>query len=372
MEKRFFEAVATLIGTTVGAGVLGIPYVAAQAGIAIGLAHIVIIGVAVIALNLLLAEIVLKTRGNHQLTGYAEKYLGREGKRAMTLAMIVGIYGALLAYIIGTGTAINALIPELPPLAGSLVFFALASGIVYFGLSAVEKSELLLAFLTISTITVIIAAAALSGKFSAANLTSQSLTNAFLPYGVVLFAFLGSVAVPEMKEELGPKAKSLLRKAIVIGGIIPIAIYSLFAISVVGISGQATSHIATVNLGRELGQTMLLFANLFAVLAMSTSFIALGLALKEMYTYDYKVNRKVAWLLTCAVPLLAFLLGLKSFIAVLGTVGALAGGLEGMLLLHIHKKAQQIRAPRIKILGGLLFLLFLLGIIYTITIAATS
>ncbi len=371
MEKRFLEAVATLVGTTIGAGVLGIPYVVAQSGLLAGLLHIIIIGAAVMLVNLMLGEVVLRTKGNHQLTGYAEKYLGKAGKKLMTVTMTAGIYGALLAYVIGTGISLNAILPQLPPLAGSLIFFAIASAIVYFGLEAVKRSELLLSSITVTVIITIIVAAIMSGKFSAANLTGVSLKNAFIPYGVVLFAFLGAVAIPEMKEELG-KSRALLRRAIVIGGLIPIALYALFAVAVIGISGAATGQIATTDLGARLGELMGVFANLFAILAMTTSFIALGLALKEMYVYDYKMRKKAAWILTCTVPLAAFLLGINSFVAVLGIAGAVAGGTEGILLVKMHGKAQGRKAETkpayvIKISGlisAALVTMFLAGIIY--------
>lgn len=371
MQKRFLEAVATLMGTTIGAGVLGIPYVVAQSGVLIGLLHIIIIGAAVMLVNLLLGEVVLRTKGNHQLTGYAEKYLGKAGKRLMAVTMAAGIYGALLAYIIGTGISLNSMLPWLPPIAGSLIFFAVASAIVYFGLEAVEKSELLLAFLTVAVITAIIAGAIASDKFSAVNFTGMNLKNAFVPYGVVLFAFLGAVAIPEMKEELGRNRK-LLRKAIVIGGLIPIVLYALFAVAVVGISGASTSQVATTNLGARLGQLTAVLANLFAVLAMSTSFIALGLALKEMYVYDYRIHKRAAWLLTCAAPLGAFLLGVNSFVAVLGIAGAVAGGTEGILLVRMHSKARRRKAETkpaytikaSRVVSAALEAMFLAGIVY--------
>ena len=379
MQKRFLEAVATLMGTTIGAGVLGIPYVVAKSGLAVGLLHIIIIGAAVMLVNLLLGEVVLRTKGNHQLTGYAEKYLGTAGKRLMALAMVFGIYGALLAYIIGAGNSLNAILPNLTPFAGSIIFFAIASAIVYFGLKAVEEFELLLSFLTIVVISIIIVVAATSGRFSAANFTETSLQNLFVPYGVVLFAFLGASAIPEMREELGSgRGRRLLRRAIIIGGLVPIVLYSLFAVAVVGVAGASTGQIATVSLGRELGPIMAVFANLFAVLAMSTSFIALGLALKEMYAYDYRLRTKTAWFLTCCVPLLAFFLGLKNFIAVLGLAGAIAGGIEGILLVAMHKAAKKKKAevkpeykislPRLATVA--LAIMFLFGIIYVaITVA---
>lgn len=378
MDRRFLEALATLIGTTIGAGVLGLPYVVAKSGVVVGLLHIVTIGTAAMIMNLILGEIVLRTKGNHQLTGYAAKYLGKTGRRLMTLAMVAAIYGALLAYLIGVGDSVSTIMPKVAPALASMLFFALASGIVYLGLKAVEKSELLLAFLTVSVITIIIVGAFVSEKFSTANLTGINPKQTFTPYGVVLFAFLGAIAIPEMKEELGPKRR-LLKKAIIVGGLLPIAIYALFSIAVVGISGAATGQIATVDLGSKLGNGWAVLANLFAILAMSTSFIALGLALKEMYIYDYKMGKNMAWCLTCIVPLIALLLGIRSFIGVIGLAGAVAGGAEGLLLLGIHHRAQKKRPElkpeyllgKHKMLSLTLAVMFLLGILYAIFSAIT-
>ncbi len=379
LNSKLLEAVATLIGTTIGAGILGIPYVVAQSGLAVGLLHIIIIGTAAIMVNLLLGEIVLRTKGNHQLTGYAAKYLGKTGKRLMTLAMTFAIYAALLAYLIGVGDSVSAILPQAAPLLAGILFFAVAASIIHLGLKAVEKSELLLATLTVAVIAVIIIGAMMSDKFSAANLANTNIRHTFMPYGVVLFAFLGAVAIPEMKEELG-RDRRKLKKAIIIGGLLPIAIYSLFAMAVVGISGAATGQIATVDLGARLGSAWGAIANLFAILAMSTSFIALGLALKEMYMYDYKIGKNTAWMLTCIVPFLAFLMGIKSFIGVIGFAGAVAGGAEGILLVSMHHKAQKKKAERRpeyafsknRFLSVTLFIMFLLGIAYAVLAAIRS
>lgn len=366
MNKRFLEAVATLTGTTIGAGVLAIPHVAAEAGLAVGLAYILVIGAAVIFLNILLAEVVLRTKGNHQLTGYVGRYLGHAGKRLMTAAMITGIYGAMLAYLIGAGSALNAIMPQLPAIAGSLMFFAFTTAIIYVGIKAVERSELVLALTSAIMLVTISAIALFSGKFSAANFPVSNFHNAALPYGVVLFSFLGAVAIPEMKEELG-RNKALLRRAIIIGGLIPIAVYTLFAIAVVGISGAETGQIATIDLGLRLGQGMAIFANVFAVLAMSTACIALGLALKEMYQYDYQLGRNAAWLLTCAVPLAIFFSGVSNFIGVLGLAGAVAGGIEGILLVLMHRKAGTLkRGAWHKLVVAALIIMFAFGIAYAL------
>ncbi len=341
MDTKFLEAIATLVGVIIGAGVLAIPYVVAKAGLLTGIVDIIIIGIALIIVNLYLGEVVLRTKGNHQLTGYAYRYLGKNGRRAMALIMTVLIYGAMIAYTIGVGESIAGIFPQINALWGSMAFYAIAAAILYIGIKAVKESELLLSFIVLLIIGVIVSLAVSSEHFTTASFGLFDISKMLVPYGVVLFALLGEVAVPEMKEELGKQRKKL-KAAIIIGGIIPIIAYSLFAAAVVGITDAETSQIATIKLGEAMGQKMVVFANLFAIFAMTTSFLALGLALKEMYNFDYRLNSRLSWALAVAVPITAFLLGVKGFIAVIGTVGVLAGGAAGIMIILMHMKARKL------------------------------
>ncbi|MBI2664979.1 GerAB/ArcD/ProY family transporter [Candidatus Woesearchaeota archaeon] len=371
MDKKVLIAAAMLVGTTIGAGVLGLPYVVAKSGAAIGVGHIIIIGLAVILLNLYVGEIVLRTKEKHQLTGYAGQYLGRNGKRLMALSMILLNYGALTAYIIGVGVALSSILP-ISSLTGSMLFFIPAAAIVYLGLKAVAESESVLTSAVIVLVVSISAIALISESFQPEKLAAIDLSKIALPFGVVLFAFAGAIAIPEMSEELGKK-KKWLKKAIILGGLAPLIIYTLFAIAVVGVTGSETSQIATVKLGEALGRNVLIAGNLFAIFAMSTSFLTIGLAMKEMYSYDYKLNSKHAWLLACGIPIAAFLLGVKEFILVIGIAGAIAGGLQGIMIVLMHAKAKQLgnRKPEysianIRAVSSLIILMFIFGIIYSI------
>ena len=82
-----FRATALLCGTIIGAGVLGIPYVISKVGFIPGFFIILLIGLAMLMLNLLLGEVILRTPGNHQLPGYAERYLGKTGKKLMMFSI---------------------------------------------------------------------------------------------------------------------------------------------------------------------------------------------------------------------------------------------------------------------------------------------
>jgi amino acid permease len=372
MAKRglaFYEAVATLVGTTIGAGIMGIPYVVAKAGIVAGIINIVVLGLVVLMINLYVGEVALRTKKTHQLAGFAELYLGKKGKMIMTIVSFISIVGALVAYIIGLGEVLTAIFGG-TFLVNSLLFFVVGAAFVYFDLSAVKKAELYLNIFVLFIIGAIIALCFL--HFNPANLVSKelSLTNIFIPYGVILFAFVGASAIPEMEMELKNNKKKM-KKAIIVGTLVPFVVYFLFMISVIGVTGINTTQIATIGLGESIGRFMILFGNLLPIFTMSTSFFILGLALKWMFHYDYGMPNIIAWLLTCFIPLGLFLVGARSFISVIGLTGAVAGGLEGIMIVLIARQAKKKGKvkPNYKIRLGWIFaiiliILFTLGIIF--------
>jgi len=378
--KLLLEAIATLVGTVIGAGILGMPYIVATSGFWTGIVVIIVLGLVTTLLYLYLGEIVLRTKGLHQLTGYAEKYLGKTGKELMAISMMIGIYGALTAYIIGEGKSIsnlfgfNGLTVDILGLnissgaAFGFAFFIIVSIVVYLGIDAVGKSEM---YLLPTYVGAILLICLFSIKHvDPVNFTSFDLSKILIPYGVVLFAFLGATAIPQMSEEIR-KNKKLMKKAILIGMSIPFFVYLLFTLFVVGVTGINTTEVATIGLGGLLGPIMFVFGNIFAIFAMATSFLALGLALQEMYEYDYKLKRKLSWLLTCIPPLIIALSGITSFTKVIGLGGTIAGGIDGVLIALMAYKAKKLgdRKPEYQIpinwfIIALLSLLFAGGALY--------
>ena len=379
-EKGFLSkhktllAIATLVGTIVGAGILAIPYVVAKSGFLFGLIITVILGLSFLLLNLMTGEIVLRTHQQHQLTGYAEKYLGPWGKRLMMFSMVFGTYGALTAYLIGEGESLRAIFRWGNPLWYSILFFIIAFFIIYRGVKAAGKAELILIGVLLSIVVLI-------GVFSYQNVQISNLTylnwaKFFAPYGVILFALMGMPSVPEMQEVL-EREKQKMKKAIIIGSIIPIVLYILFAFFVVGLIGlenfellQPNQKIATVALSIYSSPILGLFANIIAVLSMFTSFLTLSIALIEMYEYDYIFPRSAALVLTFSVPLLITLFSLSTFIPIIAITGAIAGGVQSILIIFTFWKAKikGERAPEYslsvyKTIGSLLILLFGAGVV---------
>ena len=380
-EKGFFAnhklaiASTTLIGTIIGAGILGIPYVIAKTGFVYGLLLIILLGGAYVFLNLFLGEVILRTKKQHQLPGYAEKYLGKWGKRLMTLSMFIGLYGALTAYLIGEGAALHTIFGWGVPLMYTFIFFAITVYIIYRGIKATGKAELIL--ISLLFLVVVFIGLLSYNQIQFSNLVHFDLTEILVPYGVIVFAFVGLPSIPEMQEELG-REKNKMKKAILVGSVIPIVLYIAFSLIIIGIVGLENfellgpnERIATIALSLYSNQILGIFANLLAVLAMFTSFLTIGTALVEIFEYDYGVSRRTSLLLTFSLPLLIVLFKLTSFIVVLGITGAIAGGLDGILVMLMYWKAKKLgdRKPEYTmgkhyILGVFLILMFVVGIAY--------
>jgi amino acid permease len=369
MKKEGIIAVTTLLSTMVGAGIFGIPYVVSRAGFITGVILILLIGAMLTTLYVFLGEVVLRTKGNHQLTGYARKYLGEWGSRIMTFSMVIGISGALFAYLIGVGSSLSAVFGG-DSLYYSIGFFIVMAVLLHFGIKTFGNSESLINFFVFLAVGLLCIFSFY--KINPLNLSGFNPREFFYPYGVILFAFLGASAVPLMKEELKGERRRLLKKYIIVGGAIATFVYLMFTLVVVGVTGQDTTQIATVGLGGVVGEHALIIGNLFAALTMATSFLALGLALKEVFNYDYKINKNLSWGIMLVIPLafFVFLRGITTFSNILNINGIITGGIECVLFVFMFFKAKKMgeRKPEYSVncpvwIGGLFILLILAGTI---------
>jgi amino acid permease len=331
------DAVFMITGMTIGAGILGIPYVVAQAGLQIGLAYIVILGLVMLLLNLILGEIAVRTNESLQIPGLAGRYLGKWAKYLLSVVIIFTSYGALLAYIIGVGQSLSALLGG-NPVAWSVIFWGLASIVVWRGLQTIKSVEKVLSIIVLSIICGL--SFYLLRDFKLTNWVYTDVSKIFLPYGVILFALNGTSAVVEAHALL-PNNQRHFKKALIIGSLIPVAVYALFALAVVGSSGLQTSEIATIGLGARFGDGVLVLGNIFAILAMSTGFIGTGIALKQTFVWDNKINRILAEFLVISVPILLFVAGFREFISILSIAGGLFIGIQAIMLIVVCWQARK-------------------------------
>jgi amino acid permease len=331
------EAVFMITGMTIGAGVLGLPYVVARSGLAVGLIMIALWGLVMLLLNLMLGDIAVRTKQNFQIPGFAGKYLGSWAKSLLSVIIIFAGFGSLLAYIIGEGQVLSEIFGGLPAW-WSIFFWTIGSFIVWLGLQTAKAIDRILSLL------VIILIAGLSifllPRMNPINLAYTDLANFFLPFGVILFAMNATGSIAEAHALL-PGSEKRFKKAIIIGTLIPIVVYLMFTLAVVGYFGLNITEVATIGLGRAFGPGVMIIANAFAAMAMATCFMGMGIALKQVLVWDHRVSRYLAEFTVVIIPLLLFLFGFRSFVEVLDLVGGLFIGTEALLIVLICYKARQ-------------------------------
>ena len=370
MNKKFWATTFTLTGTIIGAGILGLPYIFAKSGFLVGLFWLITIGAVMIFVNLCLGEIALRTRGRHQLSGYAKKYLGKWGKRAMFFAMLFGIYSALLAYLVGEGESLSKLLPgNINPLILGIGFWILMTLLLKEGLKGLKKVE---TWGVIAIIAIIIGIfIRFFPKIQTPNLMIWNSTNLALPIGIVIFALMGFTSISELREEIRGNEK-LLKKAIILGSLIPIILYILFSATVIGVLGKNITQVATLSFGPLM--------TILGIFTMLTSYFVLAFSLRDTFKYDVKISKPNNFILTSIIPLVLYILVTQfefiGFAFILGIGGVISGGLTGILILLIAKKAKQTtrngKNPEIQIplnwkLIAILSLIFLTGIILEFT-----
>ena len=207
MRKNFILAVASLIGTIIGAGVFGIPYVMAKSGILFCLFYFLIVGATVFLLHLFFGEIVLRTKQKHRLVGYTGKYLGKRAKVLVAFSTIFGTVGALLVYIILGGHFLKLILPfSLSLFQLSLLLWVILSFFIFLGMKSIAWIQLLMNAGFLGAILLVFFYS--FPKIDIGNFILADSKYIFLPYGVILFSLIGWNAIPEIETILVKKKKS--------------------------------------------------------------------------------------------------------------------------------------------------------------------
>ncbi len=335
-STSFFEAVAIMLGSTIGAGILAIPFAVSRVGWTVGMIYIITLGLIMMSLNLMVGEIALRTKTPMQVTGMAGRYLGGKGKVIMSIINFLSGFGAMVAYLVGEGQILQSFLGG-DSFVWSLVFWCLGATLVFFGLSLVKKVDVLLTLIILTVVLVIVFVS--TPAITLPNLSNVSFANLFFPFGVILFAFQGASGVPQVGVIMSHKQKRM-KEAIVVAGVIVIIAYLLFMTAVVGVTGSGTTEIATFGLGQKLGKSVLLLVDLFAFFAMGTGFLNLSIAIRNAFRWDFEMSRPRAWFLTMFIPLSLFIIGIRSFIEILDFVGGVFGAIFAILIILIYWRAR--------------------------------
>ncbi|MDX4018656.1 aromatic amino acid transport family protein [Pseudomonas aeruginosa] len=154
------ETIAIIIGTNIGAGVLSMAYAARKVGYVPLLVCLALTCLFCIVTMLYVTEACLRTRGNNQLSGLSRRYLGPLGGWLIFIAVAANSYGALVAYMTGSGNIMLEFFGQygLTREVGSLIFFVPSALVLYLGLKALGVGEKLISAGMVAIVCILIGA----------------------------------------------------------------------------------------------------------------------------------------------------------------------------------------------------------------------
>jgi len=369
MDVKLLLSVATFCGTIIGVGVFALPYVVSQVGFWPGIFYLILLAAAFIPLYLLYGETLLRTKGSARLPGLAERYLGKWGKIIISFSTFIGLSASLICYIIAGGEFLSTIIGTDFFICALIFWFLLSLGII-FGLKSISKFELFVLFLFVITLGVLFFMCAPHIRLE--NLSGFYPENLFLPYGVILFSMYGLSAIPALRDILKGEEKKL-KNAILIGTILSLVFYSVFVFIVVGVSGLETTEESIQGLIVKMGDGVILLGAIFGIMSVSTSFLTVGIYVRDVLFYDFKARKWLSTAFICTVPLLGLALGIEYLVPLMSFIGSILGAFESVVLIFISKRSK-IKGDRkpeyqIKVPDPILYLIcivFVTGFIYEI------
>ena len=331
-NSRFVRAVGMMIGSIVGVGIFGLPFAFAQAGYGVGLLVLLVLGGLNALLLLMYTDLVVHTPGHHRLAGIISAHRGRGWGRFGIVALAIGVWGSMTAYLIAGGRFLSLLFGAASSgseTAFGLLVLATVGALSYRGTRAASRTEVTI----LGALLFLIAFIAVSASSVAhpANLMPTHLDKLLLVYGVVYFSLNGGVAaIPEMREILGSGAR--LPHAVMVGMGWVMGIYALFTLAVVAATGSATSEFAIGALVPQLGGTFEAIGSALAVVSVFSIFTLVSIALRHAFQFDLGLRKPAAWAMTFLPPAILYLAGLRSFIGLIGFVGSVLAAGVGILI----------------------------------------
>ncbi len=343
----FVEATMMIVGSTIGSGVLGLAYASRKAGWPVLVLWLVIAALISTVSMLYVAETSLRTRAPLQLSGLAEKYIGKVGAWMLFFSVGATSFCSLIAYTNGCGKILADLL-GISFYAGSLLFIIPATGVIWFGLKATGVAEKFISGGMIAMLLVLAGASFISAKVPVEDILYANWTYAMPIFNITVFCYAVQYMVPEVARgfthqpgKLVPSILTGFLISFVILSVVPLSVFLMLPLSDI-------SEVASLSWGRALQHPIFyLLVNVFAFCAMLTSFWVIAesfltnmvdrFKLKD----ESKISTRLVMILLIVVPpfLLAFC-GAVSFVNAIFFAGTFGGIIMSVLPVFMLNRAR--------------------------------
>ena len=306
----------------------------------------------------MIAELSLNNGGGQFITifenelfkGKVGKYLSWGAFAIMGFSVLVNIAG----FISGGGAVFSSWF-GLPVWASQLLYFLLCSIVVYIGMKAVGICEKISVF-SMVVVVLILFVSVMTGDKEPLPSHFVATSNVLALYGMVAFALSAVMSVPQVVKGFDGDAKKIKMSIAAGTGLNVLLIVVITFMTLIGSGSSITQDGALVDLSRKLGGWVGVIGYIFSLLALSTSFWANSLNLRDIVSEKTGLSRKKSWLLATLPCLILALLGLEGFVGFTRIAGVIQviTGLGVILAYHISRKRTG-KSPICSFFGALPF-----------------
>lgn len=341
------EVIFTIVGCGIGSGCLGTAYSARLAGFPVITFWLIVSGITTLFSMYYVAETALRTRKLVQLPGLAERYVGPIGKILIFLAVTLNSFSCLIAYFDGSADIINSLL-GVPGWVGTLMFLIPGMLVVWMGLKAVGMAGKYLSIAMALMLIILCGASLISKDADLSRLFTSNWSYAIPIFNVAAFSYIGQYLVPDLARGLSHDPKKLA-PAMLVGQIITAALLILVPLGCFAMSpADEITEVATIAWGQALGQWALYLANIFALVAMFTSFCPISQTLISNIVDFFRLRsdsdnriRLPIMILIYGIPLVLVFGGLVGFVDAIYFSGTFCAAIMAILPVFMVNSARK-------------------------------
>ena len=315
-RHTFMEATSIIVGHGVGAGILAVPYLASRAPWWDFLWILSLAYAVNLLLHLMIAELSLNNKGAQFVKCFEnELFTGRFKKVATWIVfgfLAFSVLCNVASFITGSAAVFTSWF-GLSSWAGMLIYYVIAGLVVFFGMKIVgicEKYSVIAMVLVIGILFV----ATVMGQTSALPATFIASTNAMALYSTVAFSLSAVMSVPQVVKGVSGDRKKIVSAIAAGTGINAFLIIVVTFMTLLGAGQAITKNGALVDLSANLGGWVSIVGYVFSLLALSTSFWANTLNMRDIIAEQTKWNLRLCWLLATLPCLILALCRMSSFV----------------------------------------------------------
>ena len=338
----FWEGAGIIVGHGVGSGVLAVPYLASRNSWQSFVLIIVVAYLVNLILHYMIAELSLNNGGGQFITifenelfkGKIGKYLSWGAFAIMGFSVLVNIAG----FISGGGAVFSSWF-GLPVWISQLLYFIICSLVVYSGMKAVGIFEKISVFSMLGVVFILFFSV-MKGEKEALPSHFVASSNILALYGMVAFALSAVMSVPQVVKGFDGNPRKI-KASIAAGTLINVLLIVVITfMTLVGSGSSITQDGALVDLSRKLGGWVGIIGYIFSLLALSTSFWANSLNLRDIVSEKTGLSRKKSWIAATMPCLILALLGLEGFVGFTRISGVIQviTGIGVIFAYHLSRK----------------------------------